>query len=667
MAVIPMQKIRIFGHLGSQDKLLKLLQKRGDIEITNVILQDDVEGWQKIPQANHETELTVANLEFCIKLLKPYEKKRSLLAGPRLFTVEKVKSIVDDFDYKKIVEKCREIEEKMVANRNVLFTLPTEQDLNPWLKLELPVDEARETENYLVSVGTVPNDQFESLQKEIAGKNALTEIHLVNHDDKTTYLTLIYDKSLDTEIKEIMMNHKFSEAEFGKSEGTPEEILEFTRERKKELEKEISELEKQLAVLGKETENLKIAYDYFVWQRDQQSTKYQLARSEFGTVLEGWALKPKLENLKSFLEKAVKDIEIVEVARGKDEKPPVKIENRAFLRPIEFVTKIYGLPAWNSVDPTPYLSFFFIIFFGLCLSDAGYGIILFLLSLIALKVFKIPKDTGSHQLFTLLLWGGIVTFFAGIVTGGWLGLTPEQAPGFLVESITNDTGQTILAFKYQLLNPTAGNGPMTFLIISLILGVIHLAFGLIIDFFFKLKNGQIKEAFLDTFAWFYFLATLITYGLSVAGVLSADLAPIFSKLALAGALILVITQGRSQKNIFGKIGIGILSLYNVVGYVADILSYSRIMALGLATGVVAFAMNTIAGIFGGMIPYVGFLVAIFIILLGHVMNILISTLGAFVHSARLQFVEFFSKFLEGGGQDFKPFHRACKYIYIREN
>lgn len=668
MSVIPMQKIQLFGFRNTQEKTLKLLQKRGDIQVSQILLKKDPasRGWQNNSQENQEANLTVANLEFAIKLLKPYEQKRSPFLGPRLMTPEKVETTIKEFDYQKLIQKCREIEEKMVTNRNVLFTLPAETDLKPWLNLNLPIDASRETENYLITIGSIPLDQLQPLQKELQEKSKLTEFHLVHQDQNTVYFSLIYEKSLDPVIKELLLKYRFAETEFGKVSGTPKEILESIRQQKQDLEKENHELENQLKALGKDSEKLKVTYDYFVWQKSLKENQLKLAHSEYGFVIEGWILKPKLTELKNLLEQEIKNVALIEIKPEKDEKPPVQIENPAFMRPFEFVTKIYGLPAWNSVDPTAYLSPFFILFFGLCLSDAGYGIILFVLSIVALKAFKIPKDTGTYHLLKLLLWGGMVTFAAGIITGGWFGLTPEQAPGFLVEDITNSTGTIVKTFKYQLINPTGGNGPMTFLIVSLLLGVVHLAFGLIIDFVFKIKNGQLKEAFLDTLLWFYFLAALIVYGLTVANVLPVEWTPITSKLAILGAIFLVLTQGRHQKNIVGKIGIGILSLYNVVGYMSDILSYSRIMALGLGTGVIAFAMNTIATIFSGMIPYVGFIFFILIILIGHVMNILISTLGSFVHSARLQFVEFFSKFMEGGGRDFTPLKRQCKYIFLRE-
>ncbi|EKD48107.1 MAG: hypothetical protein ACD_65C00123G0001, partial [uncultured bacterium] len=180
------------------------------------------------------------------------------------------------------------------------------------------------------------------------------------------------------------------------------------------------------------------------------------------------------------------------------------------------------------------------------------------------------------------------------------------------------------------------------------------------------KEKKYLDAALDSGLWILFLLSLLFFGaantvepLKEYGILAK-----YIVLGLVAALIL--TQGRKSKGILGKFGIGVLSLYNVVGYFSDVLSYSRLMALGLGTGIIAFAMNTIAGIVSDLIPYVGFIIGIVVIILGHALNIALSTLGAFIHSARLQYVEFFGKFMEGGGKDFKPFSRDCKYTHLKE-
>ena len=245
---------------------------------------------------------------------------------------------------------------------------------------------------------------------------------------------------------------------------------------------------------------------------------------------------------------------------------------------------------------------------------------------------------------------------AGYFFGGYFGLTVEQAPGFMIENG---------AFKGQILNPAAGSGPLIFLVLALVLGIVQVLIGKAIDGWWKIKQKQYLDAVLDSFLWIYFLVAIMSYGLAASGALiPIEYAGILKWCVLIGVAAMILTQGRKQKGIAGKVGIGVLSLYGLVGYLGDILSYSRIMALGLGTGIIAFAMNIIAALAYDLIPYVGIVVAILVLIVGHTMNLVLSALGAFIHSARLQFVEFFSKFMEGGGVGFKPFKRTCKYIVI---
>jgi V/A-type H+-transporting ATPase subunit I len=197
------------------------------------------------------------------------------------------------------------------------------------------------------------------------------------------------------------------------------------------------------------------------------------------------------------------------------------------------------------------------------------------------------------------------------------------------------------------------------------LGMIQLMTGVFLDFYRQLKNGDYVDAICDPLAWFVMLLTIVLW--LVAGFVGFMDQSVFLIAVYVAAGILVMTQGRKQKIWLLKPIIGILGLYNITAYVSDLLSYSRVMALGLATGVIGFAMNLTAGILGGMMPHpaLGFVVAAIVIVCGHGLNFALSLLGAFVHSGRLQFIEFFGKFYEGGGRKFKAFERENKYLFFR--
>ena len=309
------------------------------------------------------------------------------------------------------------------------------------------------------------------------------------------------------------------------------------------------------------------------------------------------------------------------------------------------------------LDPTPFMAAFFIGFYGLALTDAIYGLLLFAIMLFVLKYLKIPKK--SQGLIRLLMYAGIVTFILGIVFGGWAGLTIEQAPAFL-KSTTAD-GETVFIGQKM----SALTNPLGVLILALTLGFIQVLLGVCMKFVWMLKNVGTKEAFLGQFPWVYMLTIIGFTVLIAAGILPESLMGFAKILLYIGAAYIVLTHGRKKKNIVLKFLSGVLGLYGLVNYFADILSYSRLLALGLSTSIIALAVNTVAGLLVG-IPYVGIVIALLIIIGGHIFTIVINAFGAFIHSARLQFVEFFTKFLEGGGKPFKPLYKESKFVRYNE-
>lgn len=290
------------------------------------------------------------------------------------------------------------------------------------------------------------------------------------------------------------------------------------------------------------------------------------------------------------------------------------------------------------------LSFFYLLFFAMCLSDVGYGVILAVVSYYYLKTLTLSE--GGKKLLLLLFWGGIATILAGIVTGSYFGIETSQLPPVLR--------------NLQVIDPI--KNPLNVLILSLALGVFQNLTGLAIAMYWKIKNRDYIIALFDYGFWIYFLTCLVLL-VTAAGIGS----PVFGLLAalsILGAILLVLTQGRSEPTIIKKAVFGILSLYRTTGYLGDTLSYSRLLALMMTTSIIGMVINIIAGMTRN-IPVFGYVITILILLIGHTFNLVVSTLGAFIHSARLQLVEFFGKFYENGGREFRPFRRETKYVTIK--
>jgi len=661
MTVIAMQKIKLVGLTAHKQKLLEAMQRLGVMEVTEIIKEQGEQDVDHVKlEAAQGSELNIANIEFALKLIKPFAKQRSLVQGPITMSIDDVKGKAKEYDFNKIVEKCREIEEVQVGLKNEQAALnQTKEELEPWTKLQMQLDNAGETETTYTLLGTIQKTGFEEFKKALLDASELINLETVNETESTTYVAITLAKDLDKKVREVMMEHKLSETDLPKKSHTAKREIEATDTRLKEIESELNSQDQALKVIAKDNDNLQIVHDYFVWERDRIYVEQMAQNTDSSFAFEGWVPLRQIKKIKGALEKQTKAYDLTKIEPAEDEQAPVAIKNKGIFNSFEAVTNIYGLPLANEIDPTPFLAGFFIIFFGLCLTDAGYGIVLFTVCALALKFLKLP--TGMRQLVKLLMLGGIITFILGALFGGWFGMTADQAPGFL--TYLNEEG--VRAFRWQIISPTEGTGPLTFLILAAILGYVQVLFGVLIDGYWKIKHGKVWDAVMDSFLWFYFLVIMGLFGISKAGIFLGDYSQIITYLVYAGVIGLVLTQGRKQKNIVLKFLTGVLSLYGLVGYFADILSYSRLMALGLGTGIIGFAFNTIGGLVGS-IPYVGIIFAIIVILIGHTLNIAISTLGAYIHSSRLQFVEFFGKFMEGGGKAWKPLRKACKYIYITE-
>jgi V/A-type H+-transporting ATPase subunit I len=385
--------------------------------------------------------------------------------------------------------------------------------------------------------------------------------------------------------------------------------------------------------------------DYVSAERDALAAQGRMIGTDHVVALSGWAPADSVNRLKKALSKISPNICLEHRTPDKNEPFPVLLRNRGVAKPIELITELYSTPDSGSVDPTTIMTPFFLFFFGMMVSDAAYGVILSVVTFILIRRLK-PSGT-MEKLLKMLFYGGLCVVFWGVLFGSWF--------GGINDFFNNDTLGRLTAPRW--FNPL--EDPMKLLVVSFILGGVHLFTGMGVEVYKRCRKGQVLDALFDQVSWMALLAGLALFGAVPAA------SRIGLYMAVAGAAILVLTQGRTKKNIFGKLIGGVGSLYDVTSYLSDVLSYSRLLALGLATGVIATVVNTM-GMLAGDIPFVGKIALAVIFIGGHTFNILINVLGAYVHSSRLQYVEFFGKFFEGGGQAFAPLRRKFKFILLKE-
>lgn len=424
---------------------------------------------------------------------------------------------------------------------------------------------------------------------------------------------------------------------------TPEEQTEIQHR-----EQELENIHAARLQLAEELPNLSRSLIYLRWLDDKQAVREAMRETKGTVTLFGWVAKKNMARLEQKLHALSSATAILKVKPDENETMPVQLKNPKFLTPFESVTKLYGLPQSTEMDPTPYLALFFILFFALCLTDAGYGLIQAII--IGGYLLKTKQRIHDNPLAWLLLFSGIVTFFVSIPFGGWFGMTPQMAPAFMTETRADG----LMWFKYQIWNLSDTQG-ITFLQnLSLTLGVIHLSFGVMLSLYWKILQGKVAAALWQDGSTLAMIGALIFWGFAPAEMKQIAIYCVY------GAVASMIWGKGYGSPLLQRPLFGLLQTLNwFLGMMGNVLSYLRILALGLVTGALAFTVNLVAEQIGALLPwYVAIPFMIIVYVVGHTMNIVLNVLGAFIHSGRLQFVEFFSQFFEGGGRPFRPFSRT---------
>ncbi|MBU0668327.1 V-type ATP synthase subunit I [Patescibacteria group bacterium] len=657
MAIAPVQKIQLAVAKSHKKKFLELLQDFGSFQVDDFSEQLPSTDNEALKENQH-AELNFANIEFAIKILTPHAKKRGLLEGPIVLSDEEIAEKAKNFDYDAIVKKCYEIEGQITTAKNELTAANNElATYKPWEKLKAGLQNLKGTKTTGVILGALKTQVAENAILEIENVSPLTSVEKVKEEAVNSYLIIVFDKEVEKDIRKTLSEFKFAETEAPAEHGPIKDYINKIEENIEKNESNLKKADEELKKLALHMDDLKAVHDYMGWQKEKIEAIQKFGNTQKVFIISGWIETKKRPQLEEALNNETNEFSIMEIQPDEGEAPPVIIKNSNFTSPFETLTFMYGLPKHDEMDPTPYLSIFFVVFFALCLTDAAYGIVLFACTALALKFMKMGD--GMKRLVKLLMYCGITTAVIGAIFGGWFGLEAKNMPDFMTYTAAN--GEKM--FFLQQIN--AVTNPLAVLILALGLGFLQIVVGVYMKFIHNFRHGSKKDAIMDTGTWAFMLTGIGFYILAAAGLLPG-LAELAKWWVLIAAVGLILTQGRDKKNIIARLLSGVLSLYGLVGYMSDVLSYSRLLALGLATTIIGLAVNVITGLAGNL-PYIGWIFAIVIFIGGHIFNLVINTLGSFIHAGRLQFVEFFSKFMEGGGKEFKPLTKKNKYVFIKNN
>lgn len=428
------------------------------------------------------------------------------------------------------------------------------------------------------------------------------------------------------------------------------------------VEKEIKRADKALRKPSIKPEKMLIFQDVLTTQVSLFDTLHAFSPSGKKATI---SLHINPDNLPE-LERALTKSEIKHTVSVNESPTSEKIEliNNDFISNFDIVTKLMGTPKASSVDPTPIMTFFFIGMFGLALSEAGYGLVVLLLTGYLLASGRVKP--AAEKLVSVLFFSSIAVLIVGALFGSWFGLVPDNVTeaGLPHIELLQTLGLIPLLQVFQIINPM--NVVLQFMVATVILGIIHLSMGNILGFIQAVKQDRVLDGILDSLSWIGLIILLIALGIT-----GAPTSIVYATIAYLVIMIFAIgrTAGKNPLVMFAK---GAFDMFfGLIGYLSDSLSYTRLVALGLATGIIANVINTLATLAGGglverggVFVVVGYILMIIIFVFGHAFNILLNIVGSYINVGRLHFVEFFSKFYESGGSELQPLAPSQEHIIV---
>ncbi len=647
MAVVKMKRLSLFAHKRDADALISRLMRLGCIELKKAEYDEPEEenSGNIIPDSFGDSERCIRierrieRVKNAISVLSKYSKRKKGLAAKKISVrLDKFKKDGSYDAAMNTVKSSERLTERLSEIKSEKARLDTvKKSLLPWAEHRLPLDFSG-TEKTVASCVTLPAAVTGERIASALGDTPAELIKVGGERTASCYL-LICLKGYADEARAKLASLGMLPAPFESMKGTAAQELGEIKKKLSALEGEEEDIGKKFEGLAEKLELVEILSDYEATALTAEMAKADFMPTELCILVEGYFPETDEKRVAAALSKFGCAYDISEPKEGED--VPVLLKNNFFASCFEWVMGMYSYPRYGSYDPTFIMSIFYFIIFGLMFADVGYGFIMTVGCFAAIKLLNPGK--GMRSFLAMFGYCGISSMIMGVLFGAYFGNMPQA----FAENMLGHEGAMANMNTAILFDPLLD--PMSFLILSLAVGAVHLIAGMAVQFYILCRKGQWIDALCDIATWWLTFAGI---GLTVAF-------PWGKYVLIAGLASIVLTQGRREKNIFLKIGKGLLGIYGGVNYAADLLSYSRILALGLAASVIGQVINTMGTMPGPSI--FGFIAMTLIFIVGHLLNLAINVLGTFVHTSRLQYIEFFGKFFEDGGRPMKPLASSDKY------
>lgn len=648
MAIVKMSKFNLLVFNSERKNLLHKLQKFDEVHFMD-LKEDEELGEYDLDKVKEPESIVAINEEinrinYAIEALSKYQKKDSALKvlkeGRTTLEFSEIEEKANKVDYKSICKQVIEINSDMdqlsqdIANTNIKI-----KEICPWIKLDVPIKNLMSLEHVKLMIGKFPA-RFKQKVEEGFVSTEYTYFEVLSESGGNLYVLIITNDEEEDLVNEMLRNNYFSDIKI-EIEGKPEEEVKKLKNEVELKQKQISKNEEKLKKLSQKVIDLQIVYEYLmnVILRTEESENFLTTESV--NVIEGYIPTSRSEEFNDLVTSTLSnDIYYfkLEEADKDDTNAPILLKNSKYTRAFESLTTMYDYPKYNELDATGVMAPFYSFFFGMMIADAGYGLLLLLGTVIALKIFKLGEEQKNTMRF--FACNGFFTIIWGLIYGSFF-------------SFSIPTG---------IIDPTTQY--MEVLILSIGLGIVHIYVGLGVGAYMNIRDGKPLAALFDTGFWYMALTGAILLLVGSQYPISNVVSKISLYVMIIGMVGIVLTAGRESPSVGGKLGGGLYSLYGISGYVGDFISYSRLMALGLAGGYLAAAINDMVFMLFDL-KAIGIVVGIIVFVIGHSFNLFLSALSAYVHDIRLTYVEFFGKFYGGGGKAFKTLRSESKYFDIK--
>ena len=648
MAIVKMKKFKLFIFDENRENLINKFQKFNYVHINESDFDEDnfseddftrPRSSEDLIEIDDKIKRSKEDIDLLLKFKDKENPIKAMKDGVSDISLEELTARAMTFPFEKIDGEIRDLVDRKDKNKSKIQNIDSKiAELKPWEGLSSSLKDLNKFGTVNIYTGTVSSNYAEDFEGEVI-KNDLAYIERVSRDKNFYYYLMIVENSVDEEIKNLMTNYGFTPIKV-KSDGKVKDTIGSYEKDKEVLFEKNNKVEEELKTYLKYLEDFKYSYEHYRNEKVKIMSERKFLKTTEVNLIEGYVPEDKLQDLEKEIQKVCKDNYYLRAEDpDRDSKEvPILLKNNAFVSPFELMTEMYAMPKYNEIDPTPFFAPFYFIFAGIMVGDFGYGLLVFLATLFALKKFNLTDK--KRRFFKFFNYLSISTIIFGLVFGSFFGGIIELP---------------------SLIDPAEDSTLLV--ILSVILGGIHIFFALGIKAYMNIRDGKPKDALYDVGFWY--MAVLGAIGF-ILGKFLPQFAP-YSKLLMiimiVGMVGIVATGGRDEKSTGAKIGWGVYSLYGITSYLGDFVSYLRLMALVLSGSFLGLAINMIAGmLFESNI--IGKLFAIVIFVAFQLFNAFLSYLSAYVHTARLTYVEMFNKFYEGGGIPFKKMIENSDYFNI---